>query len=388
MANVLVTSGLPRMAYSIGKELSKQGFRVFTGDSSRISMGRFSRYSAGGMRYAPPENEEAFLRDIERFMHEKRIDILLPTVDETFVIAKNAGRLSSLARFLLPSYSQMEAVHNKDSITRIARSLGIPVPETWEAADLLDDERQLASLPFPVLIKPKQGKGGWGMAVSRTPADLRAAIRNIEGTPHEYIVQRFIEGFQAAACALYKDGACVASDVYTYSKMFPLQFGQSTVRETIRNDSAAALLKKLLDHLEWNGPCEIDFLVENGSGAAYLLDVNPRFWGAIAHNIAAGVNYPYYYCQLCLGNTDFAVGAAAPCTKTKSLGSDMQRVFAEFLSAKDKLGYLKRIFQEKERYAAYDDWDGKDPLPFLAWLLRSLLTKLGRAAKKFRRPAA
>ena len=379
MTNVLVTSGEPRIAYTIGKSLAKKGFRVFAGDVKRLSMAGVSRHTAGSMAYAPPsENEEAFLADINRFIQKKNIDVLLPTLIETFTIAKYIQRLTPKARTLLPTYAQIAAIHSKERLTDLAERLGIPVPETWEAADLHAGEQRLSTLPFPVMLKPKHGRGGWGMRMARDAAELVKHMRESSDDLQEYIVQKMIAGDNACACAIYKNGAGVASDSYTYSTVYPLKFGQSTSRESVHCGEAIRSLKKILDHLKWNGVCEMDFLVERDTGKNYLIDANPRFWGAIAQNIAAGVDYPYYYCQLALGNDDFFVGTPVPGTRTRCVGGDMQRVIAEISTAKNKFRLLGQLFQGKKRYAAYDDWDFRDPLPFFVWLFRLLQ----RGAKK------
>ena len=379
MTNVLVTSGEPRIAYTICKVLAKMGFRVFAGDVKRLSMAGVSRHTAGSMAYAPPSgNEEAFLADINRFMQEKNIDVLVPTLLETFTLAKHIQRLMPKVRTLLPSYAQIAAIHSKARLTDLAERLGIPVPETWEAADLHAGEQRLSTLPFPVMFKPKHGRGGWGVRMARDAAELAKYMRESGDDLPEYIVQRMIVGDNACACAIYKNGASVTSDSYTYSTVYPLRFGQSTSRESVHCGEAIRSLKKILDHLKWNGVCEMDFLVERGTGKNYLIDANPRFWGAIAQNIAAGVNYPYYYCQLALGNDNFFVGTPVLGTRTRCVGSDMQRVVAEICAAENRLLSRRQLFQAKKRYAAYDDWDSRDPLPFFVWLL----SLLQRGAKK------
>ena len=373
MANVLVTSGEPRIAYVICKALAKKGFRVFAGDVKRLSMAGVSRHTAGSMAYIPPsENEEAFLADINRFIQKKSIDVLVPTLLETFTIAKHIQQLTPKVRTLLPTYAQIAAIHSKEHLTELAEQLDIPVPETWEAADLLTGERRLSTLPFPVMLKPKHGRGGWGMRMARDAAELIKHMRESGDDLQEYIVQKMIAGHNACACAIYKNGAGVTSDSYTYSTAYPLKFGQSTSRESVHCGEAIRSLKKILDHLKWNGVCEMDFLVERDTGKNYIIDANPRFWGAIAQNIAAGVNYPYYYCQLALDKEDFFVEAPVPGTRTRCVGGDMQRAVAEVYTAENKFRRLRQLFQEKKRYAAYDDWDSRDPLPFFVWLFRLL----------------
>lgn len=382
MKNVLVTSGEPRMAYAICKTLHKHGFRVYSGDVSKLSMASFSRYCAGSMTYTPPrKDKERFIRDIEEFIEKKQIDILLPTMEEIFVLAEHAERLRPKVKFILPGYEQMLLAHNKKTITAIAGDIGVAVPETWEATELLEDEDKLARLAFPVIIKPKQGRGGWGTVQFNTAPDLLQALKTTVNL-QEYMVQQFIDGDVVAACAIYKDGVCIARDSYIPLAVYPLHVGQPTIRESRHFEETLNSLTKLLDHIQWNGVCEIDFIIDRTSGVSYLLDVNPRFWASIAHNIAAGVNYPYYYCQLAEGNDNVQAPDAVAGTRTRWLAGDMQRIAAEFFASDRKLRYLKEWLTTRKNFTAYDDWDITDPLPFLCWWVKAVQRKINNSLKR------
>ncbi len=376
MKNVLITSGEPRMAYVICKALHKKNFRVYIGDTKKLSMASFSRYSAGSMVYASPgENKERFIHDILNFVEKKRIDILLPTMEEIFVLSDHLCRLQEKVQLLIPGYEQIRIAHNKKNITNIAKRIGIAVPETWEATELLADGQTSTRLPFPVIIKPKEGKGGWGTTRVDTAAELLDVCERTENLS-EYIVQRFITGTVVAVCAIYKDGKCFARDSYVAQAVYPLKVGQATIRKSVHFEDTLHSLTTLLDHLEWNGVCEADYIIEDTSGTSYLLDVNPRFWASIAQNIAAGVNYPYYYCELASGNTTITASRAIPDTYTRWISGDMQRIAAEFFISDRKFAYFKQWLTTRRKYAAYDDWDKTDPLPFACWWINAFMRKM------------
>ena len=45
----------------------------------------------------------------------------------------------------------------------------------------------------------------------------------------------------------------------------------------------------------------IEFKQDQRSGSAYLMEVNPRFWGSLQLAIDAGVDFPWYLVRLALG---------------------------------------------------------------------------------------
>ena len=47
----------------------------------------------------------------------------------------------------------------------------------------------------------------------------------------------------------------------------------------------------MLEHMNWHGIAEIDY-GQGPDGLAYLIEVNPRFFGGLPQAIAANVDYP------------------------------------------------------------------------------------------------
>ncbi len=342
-------------------------------------MTSFSRHCAKAMKYSSPFTEQKkFIKEINTFIAVNAVDVLVPVLEETYTIAKYKNDLSPEVAVFLPTYAQILAVHDKGWVTNLARSLGIPVPPTWEAASLLTGESAVEMLPFPVILKPKQGGGGWGMRKFAAGGELMDALRKEIPIPERFIVQGIVEGKSVCVCGICNHGNLLVGDSYVSTTVYPLQVGQATTRESWADANASRSFERLLSHLGWSGVCEMDFIVETATGTSYLLDVNPRFWGGIAQNIVAGVDYPYYYCQLALGREVFPGGDAALGSRTRWLGGDVMRLAAEFKAANNKIAYLSHAMRNIVSYALCDDWDRSDPLPFFAWAM-------GLCAQKFLR---
>ncbi len=377
MKNVLVTSAGTRVAYTICKALAKRGCRVFAGDSSGLPMTAVSRHCAGSFRYASPFlEEERFLADIADRCRRHDIEVIIPALEETYCLARHKDHLPARVRSLLPDYAGVTAVHDKGNLARLAASLGIPMPRSHEASAVLQQPELLRDFHFPALLKPKQGGGGWAMCRLPNPEALPEVLRREGLSPERFIVQEEIAGETVCACAIYHNGRYLAGDAYRTLRTHPQPYGQATVRESVRGGQALELLRALLDHLAWNGVCEADFLVERASGRAHLLDVNPRFWGSLAQNIAAGLDYPYYYYLLALGGELPAVRESTPGVRTVWLGGNLLRAFLGWWESDKKLRFPAGTLQANGKVAAYDDWDPRDPLPFLAWGLGQCKKKL------------
>ncbi len=376
MANVLVTSAGTRIAYTICKSLAKRGLRVYAGDSLPMPMTAFSRFCAGSFRYASPfTEEERFWENLARFIRQKDIDVLVPVLEETYCIARNRERLDGLARVLLPDFRDILAVHDKGNLAGLARRLGIAVPRSVEATEVQTRPESLG-LRYPVLLKPKQGGGGWAMRRFDTATALQEFLYRPEMEASRFLVQEECPGETLCACAIYYRGTFVAGDCYRTVHAYPMPYGQATARESVEGVEALKTLRTLLDHLGWNGVCEADLVQDPAGGPPCLVDVNPRFWGSLAHNIAAGLDYPYYYYRLALDDPSFTPGTGRPGTRTRWLGGDLLRFFAELRRTPDKTAFLKASLRGNGAAIALDDWDIADPLPFAAWAAGQCFNKL------------
>ncbi len=378
MPKVLVTSGSTRVAYALCCSLAKNGFEVYIGEQNSFSMAGMSRYCTGRMTYpAPFTQQQAFVQSLADFIREKKIDIIMPVLEETYTCLKHKHILEETGvGFLFPEYEKVLQLHAKGSLTNLAKELNVDTPPTWELTEILENKTEIQNLPFPLMLKPKQGGGGWDMQKFTQASNFLTVITTEIENPSNYIVQAIIEGELIGACGIYHQGKHIVSDSYSLTTAYPLRVGQSTTRLSHLYPSALTSLKALLDHLNWNGVCQMDFIFEEKTGKSYLIDANPRFWGSVKHNIAAGVDYPLYYALLAQNNTDFIPQEARIGTRTRWLGGDIFRVLAECKESEKPLQYIRKAIFSPVHYTANDDWNIKDPLPFFTWATNLVLNKL------------
>ncbi len=383
MPKALITSGNTRVAYAICQSLHSAGFEVYIGDKRSFTMAGMSRYCKGRMIYPSPfTQQEKFIEAISTFYKENNIDVLVPVLEETFTCLKYQDiLLESGINFLLPTYDKALQLHAKASLTELANELKIDTPPTWELEDVLSSKETLENLPFPVILKPKQGGGGWGMQRFASATELYDFTYNEVEERKNYIIQKVIDGELIGACGIFYKGKHLVSDSYALTSAYPLRVGQSTTRLTKLYPSALDALKKLLTHIEWNGVCQMDFIYEPSTKKSYLIDANPRFWGSVKHNIAAGVDYPYYYALLAQGITDFKIEEAKMQTKTRWLGGDILRILSECKESNNSFICLPKVFFAPAHYHANDDWNIKDPLPFITWGINLIINRVLKRKK-------
>lgn len=377
MGRALVTSAGTRVAYNICKSLARRGVEVVAADAHPHAMSFHSRHVAGTARYASPfVDEHGFIDDLLRIIEHERIDVLVPVLEETYMVARHRQRLAPRVGLCLAGYDELVGLHDKDSLRKLAGRLGVPMPETVPLGAVLASPGMADELDYPQVVKPRQGGGGWAVEQVNTPGRLRALAAERAGSGG--LAQRKVAGDTVCVAMLYDAGRQVACDTYRVLEAYPWPYGQGTLRESVSCPPAERGLQTLLDALCWTGVCEADFIVDPDTGTALLIDVNPRFWGSLVHSLTRGVDFPYYHYRLARNERDFEVPQGLPGVVTRWLGGDIMRLGAQFLTARDKAAFVAGALRHRRRAVAYDDFDVTDPLPMLAWCC-------GQAARAVRR---
>lgn len=107
-----------------------------------------------------------YLIELENIILEKKIDILVPGVDEELmIIAKSRSQLQ--AKVLLPSVEFIECMLDKLLCIKAMKAKGLAVPQTLLAENAND-------IGFPQIIKPRSGRGSRGVAIVRTIEEVTA----------------------------------------------------------------------------------------------------------------------------------------------------------------------------------------------------------------------
>ncbi|MBU0681028.1 MAG: ATP-grasp domain-containing protein [Proteobacteria bacterium] len=373
---VIVTSGKSRVAYNIVRSLGKQGCKVVVGDAEPWAMAAASRYAHGSFVYPSPFSEpEAFKDCLLRHIKEWQADVLIPVLEETFLVAKYKDELSRYVKLVIPDYQQILAAHNKERWGALADTLGVPHPRSLTALNLQAEMSLCHALRYPVLIKPNQGGGGWGIAEVGSAADLGELLGGASycGQPWErFFVQEKMGGETHCVAMLFCRGQLRAKVAYKQLREYPVRFGQAVLRQSIRSEQAESHLQKLLEAMEWHGVCQADFIVDPHTGTPYLIDINPRFWGSVAQAIASGVDFPWLIYRIAVDGDVEPVASFATGVKSRWLGGDLRAFWPQLKSSHDKTRFLADFFSLAGWWVYRDDFDLQDPLPFFTWIAYGL----------------
>jgi biotin carboxylase len=212
---------------------------------------------------------------------------------------KASGRLDAQARATIVASlgdpAQWDAMLLKNRTLQLAYSIGLRVPQAG-AADSIDAAMQAAErIGFPVYVKSSFSWAGRGvslchdrdevataMAAARPRSRLpfRNQLRRMlhrDWYPNEadIDVQRAIAGVPAMYCAVAVDGEMLAGFAGITRKAGP-DHGPSSVVWLGEHEAMAEASASMVAALGATGFLGFDFMIEDATGNAYLIECNPR----------------------------------------------------------------------------------------------------------------
>jgi carbamoyl-phosphate synthase large subunit len=287
---VLVTgAGGPAGIAVIRSLLKRDDVEVYAADMDGWASGLYL-VPESARRIVPPGKAPSFVDDVIGLCAADDIAVLFSTVDvELPGLAARRDDLTAVGTALAaPSHETLVTCLDK---YRLAQAVGgkARIPETR----LLDRDGVGADWVFPVIIKPRSGAGSRGV---RLIAD-RAALEAL-GEDQSILVQENLPGEEFSVDVLAGlDGTVIAAVPRSRERV---DSGVSIAGRTVRRDELSQTASDVARAIGLTGVANVQ-LRYSSDGVPALLEVNPRFPGAMPLTIAAGVDMPSLLLDLVLG---------------------------------------------------------------------------------------
>jgi predicted ATP-grasp superfamily ATP-dependent carboligase len=356
----------------IVRSLGRHGVPVVVLDDE-LSISRASRFATRTVRVPSLRDEAVTLEALDAARRTLGEDgwVLYPTREETVVtLARHRDRLAGSFRVPTPAWESIRHAWDKRQTYRLASELGIATPRTWLPLDEADLDG--IDLRRPVVIKPaikehfiyETRAKAWRADSQEELRRLFARARSIVGDG-EVIVQELIPGAgsqQFSYCALFKQGAALASMTVERRRQHPSDFGRaSTFVETVALPALEEPSLRFLEAIGYYGLVELEYKLDPDDGRYKLLDVNARTWGYHSIGKPAGVDFSYLLYRDQLGQAVPGM-TAQPGIRWIRLATDVPNAVVDIRAGRLRPGPYLRSLRGIQTEAVFSL---ADPLPGL-----------------------
>ncbi len=237
----------------------------------------------------PSSGNDALLARLDYILERYPIDILIPTLDAEILpmIQLSEALRERGIMMMLPDAEAFKA-RSKQELETLAEDCGCRTPRSISVYEPTGAAKAAAELGYPVIVK-----GQYYEAYKATnQTDLLAyfhAIVNKWGAP--VLVQEFINGSEFNVIAV-GDGEGGAGGYCTVRKTIISEKGKGYGAIVIRDEALNRIALRIIEHLKWYGPMEVEFVQDNLTGEYCLIEVNPRFPAWVDFPSTFGHNLP------------------------------------------------------------------------------------------------
>lgn len=282
---ILLTGGRAPATLELARLFDEAGHCVVVAESLPAHLCRVSRAVARSYLVPPPrQQEKEYIEELCRIAEREKADLLVPTCEEVFFVAKGRERLRHYVEPFVESLEELRIWHDKAAFVRLAEQAGFSVPQTRSvisAAGLLEALQDVEP-GKSVVLKPAFSRFSSRVHILRrclprkdwyTASEL-PAIREGE----TWLVQEFIAGRQLCSYAVAREGRLA---LYAdYATTFTAGQGASISFSFADHPGVRTFVEKMVGLRRFTGQIAFDF-IETRTGELYPIECNPRLTSGI-----------------------------------------------------------------------------------------------------------
>lgn len=280
MATVLVTGvGSTGGTGAVSALSERAGHEIVGVDMNAEAEGL---YLADYAATVPPASAEEWPAAVAELVARFGVDAVVPLVDEELVRLPELDReMDGEVGIVAPRPEVVEATIDKYRTAREYPELR--VPHTVLASDV----RDLDSEVFPVVVKPRFGRGSRGVERFDDREGLHDYLRATARAHDELLVQRFVAGTEYTTSVVATRDDRLLGVVPKEA----IEKDGCTVRgATRRAPRVREACRRAFEALEPHGPMNVQQIRSDETGEVYTIEVNPRFSSTAVLTVAAGVD--------------------------------------------------------------------------------------------------
>lgn len=243
-----------------------------------ISKSSVGLYMCDEAYISPFAADDSFIPWYLNICREKHIDITFTGVEaniDAFVRNREIIEKTVKTKFVYPEKEAWEIGYDKYKTCQWLKNNNIAFPDFALASDDKELSELILRVGFPLIAKPRSGKGSSGIIIAKTKKELMSIIGR-----EDYVVQEYIGNIDSeytVGCYYSRYGELQAQiTLHRY-----LKNGGTSIAEIVNDDSINELIEKISNILKITGPLNIQ-IRKKKDGTPVCFEWNVRYSGTTA----------------------------------------------------------------------------------------------------------
>ncbi len=272
-------------------------------DPSPFCQCRFSRFVRRWHRCPSySKHPQEFLRFLAERLRAEEYDVVFPTHEHVFLLARVRDELSQHVGTALPSFEAIQQVQGKADFNRLLTQLDLPYPETA----FVHTRQQLQQHgDFPCFVKLSHSTAGRGVFRAEDAGELTDIAARLDESgvldgDSEVLIQQPATGILSVFQTVFQRGKLVA---WHGAESRVLGAGGAPMARVSKLHAGIQdEVARLGAHLDWHGALFVEYFYDPETGQRQFLEANPRI-GETLNATLCGVNLCEQWLRVALDET-------------------------------------------------------------------------------------
>jgi hypothetical protein len=274
-ARVLFTGPRAPVTLELARAFHREGHEVFVADSLGLHLLRGSRSVRRSYRVPAPRADRearAFAEAIADIARRESIDLLVPTCEEIFHVARRLDVIAGATRVFAMPIERLAPLHSKWDFIQKTLAAGVRAPETELVTSREEAERIVRSRGPEIVMKPVYSRFATRVLVG--PRDVRELNSVGEvSTRQPWVAQRLLRGNAFCTFSIAQKGRLTLHSAY--GMRVQAGKGAAILFRPLDAPHARRWVEEFARREELTGQVAFDFIDVPGD-ALYAIECNPR----------------------------------------------------------------------------------------------------------------
>lgn len=268
--NILFTGGRSPYTLELIRLFANEGYKCIVAESLKNNVSGASKYVYKNLYVPPPaQATEHFISEIIDIIREYKIDLVIPTCEETFYLGMYKSKIEKICPLFTGDIKTLKKLHSKFEFVELLKEAGIKYPESKNLTSIEQVKEELKNRETFVL-KPEFSRFACNVIVNdkNKTKDMNISEQN------PWVLQKFLKGKAYCSYSVALNGKITAHSIY--SSIYRAGGGATIHFESVNVPQIDEIVAKIAQTLNFTGQLSFDFIENDEDGICYPIECNPR----------------------------------------------------------------------------------------------------------------
>ncbi len=284
---VLITGSRAPAALDLARAFAKAGHRVIGAESLSFALSKHSNaFHAFYPITAPNTSLDLFRDDLVKIINAEKVDLLIPTCEEAFHVAKIREQLPCFT--LVDNFQKLNQLHSKFEFNQLCKTNSLAAPESYRICSSEEGITLVQKLDWNrFVLKPEFSRFATKTLIQNQKDSIDVLKSAAVSSKTPWVVQNCLIGPEYCTYSVAIEGKLLAH--VTYDHEFTAGRGAGICFRSVQHAAIETWVKSFVEKTNYTGQIAFDF-IEKSDGTVEPLECNPRATSGV-HLVTQNLNF-------------------------------------------------------------------------------------------------